>query len=116
VDYTVTYSKNKNVGTGRVVITAIEGSGYRGTYSRTFKIVKDSLAGASIKSISSKYKYKKGKAIKPVPVVYCNGYKLKKGTDYTITYSNNKKKGTASLTIKGKGNYKGSKKKKFKIV
>ncbi|MEE3468061.1 MAG: hypothetical protein VZQ83_06450 [Eubacterium sp.] len=115
VDYTITYANNKNVGTARVVITAIEGSGYRGTFTKSFQIVKDSLSGASISSVAKSYKYT-GKKIKPVPKVYCNGYKLKKGTDYTVTYKNNKKKGTAKIIVKGKGNYKGSKTKTFKIV
>ncbi len=41
---------------------------------------------------------------------------LKKGTDYTVSYSNNTKIGTATVTIKGKGNYSGTVKKTFKIV
>lgn len=40
---------------------------------------------------------------------------LVKGTDYTVTYKNNKNAGTASMTITGKGNYKGSKTVSFKI-
>ena len=114
IDYTIAYSNNKNVGTGRVVITAIDGSGYKGTFAKSFQIVKDSLDGATISGMKKKYKYT-GKKIKPNPDVVCNGYGLKKGTDYTITYTNNKKVGTATLTIKGKGNYKGSKSRTFKI-
>ena len=41
---------------------------------------------------------------------------LKQGTDYTLTYKNNKKAGTATVTITGKGNYAGSVKKTFKVV
>ncbi len=37
-------------------------------------------------------------------------------TDYTITYKNNVNVGTATMTIKGKGNYTGSLKKTFKIT
>lgn len=115
VDYTVSYSNNKNVGTGKVTIKAIDGSGYRGTFTKTFAIVKDSVKDGTISGIKKKYKYT-GYAIKPSAKVVVNGFTLKKGTDYTITYSNNKTRGTATLKIKGKGNYKGTKTKTFKIV
>lgn len=45
-----------------------------------------------------------------------NGKKLIEGTDYTVSYSNNKKVGTASVTIKDKGDYTGSVSKTFKIA
>ena len=57
-----------------------------------------------------------GKDIKPTPKVTLNGKTLKKGTDYTLTYKNNKNVGKATITIKGKGNYKGTATKTFKIV
>ncbi|MDD3184388.1 MAG: leucine-rich repeat protein [Anaerostipes sp.] len=41
---------------------------------------------------------------------------LKAGTDYTVSYTNNKYIGTATITIIGKGNYGGSLKKTFKIT
>lgn len=41
--------------------------------------------------------------------------KLKQGTDYTVTYKNNKAIGIATATVKGKGNYTGSKKVTFRI-
>ena len=41
---------------------------------------------------------------------------LVSGTDYTLAYKNNKNAGTASLTITGKGDYKGSVTKIFKIA
>ena len=56
-----------------------------------------------------------GKAIKPAPVVKYNGKKLVKGTDYTVTYANNKNIGKATVTIKGKGKYKDSVKVTFRI-
>ena len=57
-----------------------------------------------------------GKALKPTVKVVLNKKNLKKGTDYTVTYSNNKKIGTATVTIKGKGNYNGTKTATFKIL
>ena len=62
--------------------------------------------------LESSYAYT-GKEIKPK--IGIMGRKL--NTDYTVTYSNNLKIGTAKVTIKGKGNYlKGSITKTFKIV
>lgn len=57
-----------------------------------------------------------GKALKPTLVVKYNGKTLKNGTDYTLTYKNNKNVGTATITLKGKGKYTGTKKLTFKIV
>ena len=41
---------------------------------------------------------------------------LKEGTDFTVTYSNNKKAGTAKVKVTGKGNYTGSVTKTFEIL
>lgn len=49
-----------------------------------------------------------GFAIEPKPVVKDGKQELVEGTDYTITYSDNNAPGTATITITGKGNYKGS--------
>ena len=60
-------------------------------------------------------KYYTGKAIKPTPTLKFNGKKLKKGTDFTVTYKANKAVGKATITVKGKGNFTGTKKVTFKI-
>ncbi len=61
-----------------------------------------------------------GKSIKPTPVIkykWSNGkvVTLKKGTDYTLSYSKNKTVGKATVTITGKGNFSGTLKKTFVI-
>jgi len=44
----------------------------------------------------------------PYPVLTYDGYTLQAGTDYTISYKNNKKAGaTAKIVVSGKGNFKG---------
>ena len=56
-----------------------------------------------------------GSAIKPsVTVKDINGKKVD-ASNYTVTYSNNKKVGKAKVTIAGKGNYTGKKTVTFKI-
>ena len=57
-----------------------------------------------------------GKAIKPTVTVKYSGKKLKKGTDYTVSYKNNKKIGTATAIINGKGKYVGTRTVTFKIT
>ncbi len=57
-----------------------------------------------------------GKAIRPFVTVTYGGKELTKGTDYTVSYQNNKTVGKAKVTVTGKGNYKGTKSAAFKIV
>ena len=46
-----------------------------------------------------------GKAQKPAVTVKVNGTTLKAGTDYTLTYKNNKNAGTGFVLVKGKSSY-----------
>ena len=110
-DYTVAYKNNTKVGTATVTITG-KGS-YTGTISKTFKINTASIAKATVSGLSNKTYT--GKAITQNPTVKLGSKTLKKGTDYTVTFKNNKAVGKATVTIKGKGNYTGSISKTFKI-
>ena len=91
-----------------------------GTTATTYTMRPDSAASNSINNATVKLAFEKkaytGKAIKPAVTVECNGVKLKKSTDYTVTYKNNKNIGTASVTVKGKGSYSGKKTVKFTIT
>ena len=109
-DYTVSYSNNTKVGTAKVTIT---GKGnYTGSVSKTFSI-KNNFKKATVSGISTKAFT--GKNITQSITVKYNGKTLKKGTDYTVSYSNNKKIGTATVKIAGKGSYTGTVTKTFKI-
>lgn len=57
-----------------------------------------------------------GKSIKPSLTVKDGSKKLKNGTDYKVTYKNNKNIGKATVTVTGKGKYSGTKKLTFKIL
>lgn len=72
-----------------------------------------SIAKASVSGL--KAKTWTGKALKQKPVVKLSGKVLKNGTDFTVTYKNNKNVGKATLTITGKRYYTGTIKKTFKI-
>ena len=109
-DYTVSYSNNTKVGTAKVTIT---GKGnYTGSVSKTYSI-KNNFKKATISGISNK-SYT-GKNITQSITVKYNGKTLKKGTDYTVSYSNNKSIGTSTVKITGKGSYTGTITKTFKI-
>ncbi|MFQ9430130.1 MAG: hypothetical protein ACLR1S_02715 [Ruminococcus bicirculans (ex Wegman et al. 2014)] len=109
-DYTVSYSNNTKIGTAKVTIT---GKGnYTGSISKTYSI-KNNFKKATISGISNK-SYT-GKNITQSITVKYNGKTLKNGTDYTVSYSNNKKVGTATVKITGKGSYTGTVTKTFKI-
>ena len=109
-DYTVSYSNNTKVGTATVKIT---GKGnYTGSVSKTYSI-KNNFKKATVSGISTKAFT--GKNITQSITVKYNGKTLKNGTDYTVSYSNSKNIGTATVKIAGKGSYTGTITKTFKI-
>ena len=109
-DYTVSYSNNTKVGTAKVTI---KGKGnYTGSVSKTYSI-KNNFKKATVSGISTKVFT--GKNITQSITVKYNGKTLKKGTDYTVSCSNNKSIGTATVKITGKGSYTGTITKTFKI-
>ena len=111
VDYTVLYSNNVNVGTASVKITG-KGS-YKGSYTVNFKILPCAISKAGIrKIIDQRYN---GNEIKPSVSLTYKYKTLKKGTDYTVSYSNNINAGTATVTITGIGSYEGTASTTFQI-
>ncbi len=123
-DYTVTYSNRQNVGKASVVIQGI--NAYSGTVKKTFKITAYDLEKDERNLISGTMtgltvKYVKG-GCKPEPVIKFGETELKAGTDYTLSYQNNKNTADASaekapvIKIKGKGNFKGTRTEKFSIT
>ena len=77
--------ETKKVSMNKVKVTGIKSKTYTG------------------KSITQSITVKKGNTV------------LKKGTNYTVSYKNNKKVGKATITLTGKGKYIGTIKKTFKI-
>ena len=111
VDYTVLYSNNVNVGTASVKITG-KGS-YKGSYTVNFKMLPCAISKAGIrKIIDQRYN---GNEIKPSVSLTYKYKTLKKGTDYTVSYSNNINAGTAIVTITGIGSYEGTASTTFQI-
>jgi len=122
-DYTLSYENNDGAGTAAVVITGI--NDYKGTKRVNFKInynlQNDSSGLMRVVLDTYVIPYRKGGA-KPVPKVYCGSRLLKEGTDYKLSYKNNKAvagisdKKAPAVVITGKGNYKGRKETLFNIV
>ena len=111
-DYTVSYANNTKVGTATVMIT---GKGnYTGSRSLTFAIMAKNISACTVSKIANELYT--GKALKPSLTVKDGGTTLKKDTDYTISYADNKKAGKATVTVTGKGNYTGSKTVNFTII
>lgn len=109
-DFTLTYQNNVNKGTAKVYI---KGKGnYSGSCSLTFSITARPVSTLKITVPSATYN---GKAQKPAVTVKYNNYKFKNGTDYTLSYKNNTKIGTSTVTVKGKGKLSGTKSVTFKI-
>ncbi|MBQ8965980.1 MBG domain-containing protein [Ruminococcus sp.] len=108
-DYTVSYQNNTNAGTASVVITG-NGSTYVGTKTQNFTINPKSVSGLTLATTSYTYD---GTAKEPA--VKDGSLTLVKGTDYTVTFTNNVNAGTASAKIVGKGNYTGTVTKSFTI-
>ena len=111
-DYTISYRNNLNVGVTTVIATGM--GDYTGYTSKNFTITKRALAGGTV-SVASSVSFT-GSNITPSVTVKVAGRTLTSGTDYTVSYSNNKNVGTSNVYVYGKGNYSGSLNAKFDIV
>lgn len=110
-DFTVSYKNNKAVGTANVTV---RGKGaYTGSKTVTFRIGK-SISGASISGVKART-YTGAKQTQ-TPVVKLGKKTLKKGADYTLSYSGNVNAGKATVKVAGKGNYVGTKSATFAIA
>ncbi len=90
---------------------------YTGTVTRTFKIQKQTetpISDVTVSGIQDSSPWT-GSPVTPDPVLMVNGKRLTKDKDYTVTYSNNVNEGTVTMTITGKGEYKGTVTRTFKI-
>lgn len=111
-DYKAEYIDNKNLGKAIVTINGI--GNYKGTVKMTYVISKRTL-----KSVICRYEKVKVYKGKPIAVgleLENNSTVMKKDRDYTVTYKNNTEIGKATITLEGKGNYRGKRTLKFSII
>ena len=127
LDYTVSYTNNKAVGTATMTITGNPEKGYYGSKSVTFKLTGKNFSANAINvgGYVASMPYT-GRAITQNKVILtpkptaddAEPQILLYGIHYTISYKNNIKKGTATMTFTAKpeSGYTGSFKKTFKIT
>lgn len=99
----------------QVSVTAKAGGYYTGTAKGIYRIIKSDIKKAKVSVPIYSYT---GEAIVPKKsdiTVTVNGTKLTESEFEIVSCTNNIKKGNASVTIKGKGNYGGTKTVRFKI-
>lgn len=116
--YSVSYKNNKDIksvsGKQPVLTVKVKGKGWitdntvPATKSRdvNFTINQAEIIKTDVNDVV--FQTFRGKALKPKVTIKVNGRKLKEGKDYELTYDKNIKRSgsnTATVTIKGKGNY-----------
>lgn len=117
VDYTVAYQDNINAGTATLTVT---GTGlYEGELSDTFEIAKVDITSDKVtkdlSNVKAQYEYLDMMVQPPIKMKQ-GQYNLSAMKDYEIDYANNYYPGTATMTIKGVGNYTGTIVKTFTII
>ena len=113
-DYTVAYTNNIEVTDyARALITG-QGN-YKGTLTQYFTIRKQDISNCSIILSADSFPYD-GSDKRPEVTVKSGNNTLTASSDYTVSYSNNRAVGTATVTISGRNNYTGSASKSFRIV
>lgn len=111
-DFEVTYADNVDAGTAKAIMT---GKGtYVGIKEMTFTINTVSILQAEIAEIADQAIT--GSEIRPGLQITFNEKRLEEGKDYDVSYADNIGKGTATVTVTGKGNFKGSATVQFEIV
>ena len=103
-DYYVSYRNNWDAGTASAILT---GTGnYTGSVTKDFTIKPLDISRYS--AFLSQYSYTSDGTEKCPDVTVTYGDKtLAAGTDFTVSYKDNVKEGTATVTITGAGNYTG---------
>ena len=117
-DYTVTYMNNLNSGTGQVKLTAVEGSGVLGTKTVNFTISGNKMSGVKVKGLQSLVwnpETAMEQNVGSLNMTFRDA-PLTENTDFTVSYANNTKAGTARIIFTGTGLYNGTLTKTFKIT
>jgi hypothetical protein len=114
-DYVVTYVDNVNPGKATAIITGV--NDYAGEKQVYFNIIGTPIARVTVNGLPTKGVEYTGEAVTLEGIsLTLNGEKLISGTDYSVSYKNNNKAGTAQIVFTGLGKYTGTFKKSFKIV
>lgn len=116
-DYTLSYVNCKNASVSESAQVIASGKGeYAGSLSISFTIRPLSLNSGSVTVSRIRDVVYNGKSQEPSFTVKYGKTVLKKDVDYTVSCYWNVDAGTASVTIRGKGNYEGSVYTNFRIT
>ncbi|MBR5128170.1 MAG: leucine-rich repeat protein, partial [Roseburia sp.] len=121
-DYDVAYSNIDKVGTAIVVFSGR--GGYTGTVKKTFKVTGLPMSKAVVEGMTASMEYDCKEMLQEnVELFYTIGtgedaetIPLYEGEDYTVSYKNNQKSGTATIIFTGINGYTGTLKKSYKIT
>ena len=117
-DYKLSYQNNVDPGYATIIVTGINNC--EGEFEEEFFIDPEPIISqkdislvtvAPIEAVNYT-----GKAQEPKPVVTYQGLRLEEGVDYNLSYKNNVDPGTATVTLTGIGEYKGTKAATFTIM
>lgn len=111
-DYTVVYANNTTVGDASITIRPLT-SYYTGTIVKKFQIT-NRINSATVSGVPATVTYT-GQAYTPEVTVVMGGKTLTRDVDYTVSYRNNVRVGTATVVITGMGIYSGEKTVTFRI-
>ncbi len=119
-DYTVAEKDGKELKEAGVYTLVLTGTGnYSGTKEIRYTIgAKGETTLMSKAKVTPEIKTVEytGEAFQPSAIVKVGTTELIEGTDYDLTYRNNKEVGTATIVVTGKGSYAGVKTATFKIT
>ncbi len=114
LDYTLSYSGSlSDVGTVTVTIAGI--GNYAGTVERSYQITQSTILEDWL-TVSPDQLVYTGLPQEPLVLVAHGAVRLTAGTDYDLTYREHTDIGTATVTVTGRGNYKGEVEKTFTIT
>lgn len=107
-DYTVKYENNLNVGTAKVTITAVEGSGFEGSKETTFKIVPAEITSVTL--VNNKLTYNAKEQTVSISKVFAGSLEVPV-SDYDIVTGTDKgtNAGSYEAKVTGKNNFTGTK-------
>lgn len=119
-NYSVSYSAN-TTDVGTVTVTVIGKKSFSGTLTATYKIVQADITNNNLLTVVNNPNNVvfDGKAMESKPTLKYNNIPITEGTagadDYKLTYANNVTPGTATVTITGINNFKGTKSLTYQI-
>ncbi len=123
-DYELIYSNNINAGSNKAQVKIVfKGVNYYGEFTKKYSIKKLNIAKAEAKDFvvtNNNVVTFNGKEYYGLNSIYAvntaGNYNLREKTDYTYRISANLRKGEATMSIIGRGNFAGTKKITYKIL